>query len=256
MANGRVDMTEANEPDKKNNGTETTKDEVILELEEEAAKAPIDDEEPIDLVDVAEESPVEKQDDGVKAGEQAPLEETKGDEEIIDLLEAAEEHKPVEDEPIIELIEEATEETKGDEEIADLIEAAEQINNIEEPVSDAADTSQEFDDIDEFDNNLIEETDDFTDELDTAAMMDEAMEDDIADSLGIELDSDEDISGDYFEADKITDEKIDAALERVIKKMFYEKIDRLLIQAIEKTVKMEIERLKKALLEDSPDGEK
>jgi hypothetical protein len=258
MANGRVDMTEANEPDKKNNETEITKDEVILELEEEAAEGPKDDEEPIDLVDVAEESPVEKQDDGVEIGEQAPIEGTKGDEEIIDLLEveAAEEQKPAEDEPIIELIEEATEETKGDEEIADLIEAAEQINNIEEPVSDAADTSQEFDDIDEFDNNLIEETDDFTDELDTAAMMDEAMEDDIADSLGIELDSDEDISGDYFEADKITDEKIDAALERVIKKMFYEKIDRLLIQAIEKTVKMEIERLKKALLEDSPDGEK
>ncbi len=248
-------MTEANEPDKKNNETETTKDEVILELEEEAAKGPKDDEEPIDLVDVAEESPVEKQDDGVKAGEQAPLEETKGDEEIIDLLEAAEEQKPVEDEPIIELIEEATEETKGDEEIVDLIEAAEQINNIDEPVSDTADTSQEFD-IDEIDNNLIEETDDFTDELDTVAMMDEAMEDDITDSLGIELDSDEDISGDYFEADKISDEKIDAALERVIKKMFYEKIDRLLLQAIEKTVKMEIERLKKALLEDSPDGEK
>ncbi|MGD8980176.1 MAG: hypothetical protein PVF42_01205, partial [Desulfobacterales bacterium] len=72
------------------------------------------------------------------------------------------------------------------------------------------------------------------------------------DSLGIELNSKEDIS----EADGITDEKIDAALERVIKKLFYEKIDGLLAQAIEKTVTREIEKLKKALLEDSPDGEK
>ena len=78
------------------------------------------------------------------------------------------------------------------------------------------------------------------------------MEDDFTDSLGIELDSKEDIS----EADSITDEKIEAALERVIKKMFYEKIDGLLAHAIEKTVTREIEKLKKALLEDSPDGEK
>ena len=84
----------------------------------------------------------------------------------------------------------------------------------------------------------------------------EASEDDFADSLGIELDSKEDISEDLFEADRITDEKIEAALERVIKKVFYEKIDGLLAEAIEKTVTREIERLKKALLEDSPDGEK
>jgi hypothetical protein len=82
------------------------------------------------------------------------------------------------------------------------------------------------------------------------------LDDDFADSLGIELDSQEDISGDLLEPDKITDEKIEAALERVIKKVFYEKIDRLLAEEIEKTVTREIEKLKKALLEDSPDGEK
>ena len=84
----------------------------------------------------------------------------------------------------------------------------------------------------------------------------EASEDDFADSLGIELDSKEDISEDLFEADRITDEKIEAALERVIKKVFYEKIDGLLAEAIEKTVTREIEKLKKALLEDTPEGEK
>ena len=128
--------------------------------------------------------------------------------------------------------------------------------DIGEPVADDADLSHEFDDIDELDNDLIKETDDFTDEFDMDAITDEAPEGDFTDSLGIELDSKEDISGDLFEPDNITDEKIEAALERVIKKVFYEKIERLLAEAIEKTVTREIEKLKKALLEDSPDGEK
>lgn len=256
MPNGRADMTEPNEPGKTNNDTESTKDEAIIELKEEITDA------------------------------------RTGDEEIIDLLEAAEEQKPVEDEAIIELKEEAAEEATGDEGIIDLLEAAEEspkedqdesvateeqkpteddgyidltvtiserrqeVEDTGEPVADKADLSREFDDIDELDSDLIKETDDFTDEFDTAAIMDKASDDDFADSLGIELDSKEDISGDLLEPDSITDEKIEASLERVIKKVFYEKIDRLLAEAIEKTVKKEIEKLKKALLEDSPDGEK
>lgn len=249
-------MTEPNEPDKKNNDTESTNDEAIIELKEEITDA------------------------------------RTGDEEIIDLLEAAEEQEPVEDEAIIELKEEVTEEATGDEGIIDLLEAAEEspkedqdesvateeqkpteddgyidltvtiserrreVEDTGEPVADKADLSREFDDIDELDSDLIKETDDFTDEFDTAAIMDKVSDDDFADSLGIELDSKEDISGDLLEPDSITDEKIEASLERVIKKVFYEKIDRLLAEAIEKTVKKEIEKLKKALLEDSPDGEK
>jgi len=224
MTNGRADMTEPNEPDKKKNETESTTDEAIIELEEEAAGGP------------------------------------KGDEEIIDLLEAVEEQEPVEDEAIIELKEETIDEPKGDEEIIDLLEAAEEspqeIEDIGEPISEAAAASHAFDDIDELDNDLIKETVDFADELDTDATIDDALEDDFADSLGIELDSKEDFSGDLIEADRITDEKIEAALERVIKKVFYEKIDRILAGAIEKSVTREIEKLKKALLEDPPGGEK
>ena len=37
-------MAEPNEPDKKNNETESTKDEAIIELEEEAAEGPKGDE--------------------------------------------------------------------------------------------------------------------------------------------------------------------------------------------------------------------
>jgi len=88
MANGGADMTEPNEPDKKNNETESTKDEAIIELEEEAAEGPT------------------------------------GDEEIIDLLQAAEEPDPMEDEAIIGLKEETKDEPTGDEEIIDLLEAA------------------------------------------------------------------------------------------------------------------------------------
>jgi hypothetical protein len=91
-------MTEPTKPDSKNN-----EDELIIELEEEAAEDPKGDEETIDLVDAVEESPLEKQDDVVETKEQAPIElkeettsELKGDEEIIDLLQAAEEQEPVE----------------------------------------------------------------------------------------------------------------------------------------------------------------
>jgi hypothetical protein len=242
MVNGGADMTEPNEPDKKNEETELTKEEAPIELKEETTDAQT------------------------------------GDEEIIDLLEAAEEQKPMEDEAIIELEEEVAEAPKGDEDIIDLTEAAEdspkkdqdesiaaekqtendtyidltvtisessrEIEDVGEPIADEADLSQEFDDIDELDNDLIKETVNNTDELGADAIMDEALEDDFTDSLGI------------FKADSITDEKFEAALERVIKKVYHEKIDRLLAEAIEKTVTREIEKLKKALLEDSPDSEK
>ena len=46
---------------------------------------------------------------------------------------------------------------------------------------------------------------------------------------------------------------LEAALEKVIKKMFGDKIDHLLNAAIEKTVSTEIARLKKQLLEDNPE---
>jgi len=256
MANGRADMTEPNEPDKKNNETESTNDEAIIELKEEITDARTGDEEIIDLLEAAEEQePVE--DEAIIELKEEATEEPKGDEDIIDLLETAEESpKKDQDESI------ATEEQKSKEEdtyidlTVTISESHRKREDIGEPVADEADLSQEFDNIDELDNDLIKEADDFTDELDTDVIMDKVPEDDFADSLGIELDSKDDISGDLLEPDSITDEKIEAALERVIKKVFYEKIDRLLAESIEKTVKKEIEKLKKALLEDSPDGEK
>jgi hypothetical protein len=49
----------------------------------------------------------------------------------------------------------------------------------------------------------------------------------------------------------VSAEQVDAALERVVKKMYAEKIDRILVEVIEKTVTKEIEKLKRIILEDT-----
>ncbi len=49
----------------------------------------------------------------------------------------------------------------------------------------------------------------------------------------------------------LTDAQVEAALERVVEKIYGEKIEQMMIQTIEKTVKREIEKIKNALLEDT-----
>ena len=82
------------------------------------------------------------------------------------------------------------------------------------------------------------------------------LSDDFVDSLGMEFDFKEDISEDFLDAEKVSDAQMEAALERVIKKMFYEKIDGILVEVIEKTVTRELERLKSVLLQDAEGNEK
>ena len=55
------------------------------------------------------------------------------------------------------------------------------------------------------------------------------------------------------QAETITIDQLELALENVIKKMFSDKIETILHDVIEKTVTTEIDRLKKLLLEDSAD---
>lgn len=228
-------MTEPNEPDKKIEKTESTED----------------DDHIIDLVDAVE---------------------TEDDDQIIDLVDAVEME---DDDQIIDLVDDAVEISQKDdsesivggvpepvenETIIDLVESIgetpEEIEEIGEPILETVEDSQDIDDTPEFEDNLIVEAVDFDDKFDTESIVPEALKDDFADSLGVELDSNEDISKNTLEADKVSDEQVEAALERVIKKLFYEKIDRLLVETIEKTVTKEIERLKKALLEDQAYGEK
>lgn len=254
-------MTESNEPEKKDETAEPTEDDPIIELKDEMAVDPADDDETVDLTEIVEESPAEDKDETVEAGtdtrvsNEAPLspepeEALKGDEEIIDLLQAVEEPVAID-----------TKETVSeDEAIIDLTETAGEtpleIEDIGEPLPEDFDMATEFDDISELDRDLIQEATDAADEPDSKTMVDDVLKDDFADSLGIELDSEEDAQKNLFDADKVTGEQVEAALEGVIKKMFYEKIDRLLVDTIEKTVTREIERLKKALLDDATDSEK
>ena len=233
-----VDMTINGKPDKNTERTEPAEDEEIIELKEE-----IDDDEILDLLDAVEELPIE--------GEQILeltdeiIESSQNDEKIIDLMNTVEEIsiEPDEEEEIIELIAEP-----GD--------TPEEIAEIGESVFTTGDPSPEFEDIPGLESDLFEETIDFDTEFDQKVSLDPSVKDDFADSLGIEIETGDDILEGSLEAGRVSDEQIAAALERVIKKMFYEKIDGILVEVIEKTVKREIERLKNILLEEESGSEK
>ena len=214
-------MTYNNEPDKIIEGAELPEEEEIIELTEEATDALPDDDEIIDLVDAADELPIDSEKESLVAEAAEPTK----DEEIIDLTEA------ISDSP-------------------------QEIEEIGEPIHVAAEASADADDSPALEAEPIEEAIDFHDELDEAVGLDQALQDDFADSLGMELDSDEDDSKDLSEAVDVSYEQVETALERVIKKMFYEKIDGILVEVIEKTVTSEIERLKNILLEDAAGNEK
>lgn len=96
------------------------------------------------------------------------------------------------------------------------------------------------------------------DELDSEFAMDESMEDDLMGTLGMELDieSEKDKEEELPEIKDISGEQVEAALERVIRKMFYEKIDHILADVIDKTVSKEIETLKGKMLKDAGGNEK
>lgn len=91
-------------------------------------------------------------------------------------------------------------------------------------------------------------------------------EDDFMESLGMEIDDDEDEDAADAQAapapspgadlggfPEITPEQVDAALERVVQKMFYDRIDRILVDVIERRVKREIDRIKGILMDESGD---
>jgi hypothetical protein len=151
------------------------------------------------------------------------------------------------DNEIIELKEEMMEEPQEEEDIIDLFDTIDQPAVGDGTEDAAADVIAPEDD-----EMVLALDDEISKELD----LDKGLKNDIADSLGMELDSSEDDSKDLFGLEDVSEEAVEAALERVIKKMFYEKIDRVLVEVIEKTVTKEIERLKGVLLEDATDKEK
>ena len=193
---------------------------------------PADDEEIIELKDEIEDGPED-------------------DDDILDLLDTVEE-LPVEDQDdeILELTDEIIEPSEDDDEIIDLMDTVQEISLEPEALS------SKSDDIPDLDSDLFEETIDFDEELDQETAPDPSAKDDFTDSLGIELETREDIPEVSLKTDRVSDEQIAAALEGVIKKMFYEKIDGILVEVIEKTVRNEIERLKNILLDEESGREK
>lgn len=212
-------MTDNNDPDKKIEGVESTEDEEIIELKEEAIDMAQDDEEIIDLLEAADEPDVEDEKEGVVA------QEVESSKEIITLTEA-------------------------------MSDTPQEIEEIGEPIHITVKTSQEAEDLTDLNADLLEEPSVLDDELGEEPSIDQALSDDFVDSLGMELDSKEDVSEDLLKSEKVSDAQMEAALERVIKKMFYEKIDGILVEVIEKTVTREIERLKSILLQDAAGNEK
>jgi hypothetical protein len=212
-------MTSNNDPDKKMEKVESTEDEEIIELKEEAIDMSQDDEEIIDLLEAADEPDVEDEKQGVIA------QEVESSEEIIPLTE-------------------------------ELSDTPQEIEEIGEPLHITLDTSEEVEDLTDLHADLLEEPGVLNDEFGQEVAADQSLSDDFVDSLGMQLDSKEDISEDVLESEKVSDAQMEAALERVIKKMFYEKIDGILVEVIEKTVTREIERLKSILLQDASGNEK
>jgi hypothetical protein len=224
MENGGVDMTINEKPDKNTERTEPAEDEGIIELKDGIE----DDDDILDLLDAVEELSIEDQ------------------KEIV----LGETEEPVEDDEILELTDEVIEPSHDDEAIIDLMDTVEEISiETEAPIA-------KSDDIPDLESDLFEETIDVDEELDHEAAPDLSLKDDFADSLGIEVETGEDIPEVSLKGDRVSDEQVEAALERVVKKMFYEKIDGILVEVIEKTVKTEIERLKSIMLEEESGSEK
>jgi len=212
-------MTDKNDPDKKTEGADSTQDEEIIELQEETFVASQDDEEIIDLLEAVDEPEVED----IK--ESVSTQEATSAEDIITVTEA-------------------------------MSDPPQEIEEIGESINMTADTSQEAEDLIELEPDLLEEPSELNDELDEEASFDQDLSDDFIDSMGMELDAKEDVSEDLLDTEKVSDAQMEAALERVIKKMFYEKIDGILVEVIEKTVTRELERLKSILLEEAAGDEK
>jgi len=145
------------------------------------------------------------------------------------LMEAA---IPEDDEPILDLTDEVIDTPEAAEKIIDLSEDV-------DPLTATAEMEHAFDD----DLGIDHEKDDFVDSL--------GMEIDVEADVEIVSGADKAVGAALPEGADISGAQLDAALERVIRKMFYDKIDRVLVEVIEKTVTREIERLKSILLEEA-----
>ena len=234
-----------------------------------AADENADDEEIIDLADM--ETAIEA--DGPNSGiEDSKDEEEEEEEEIIDLLDtvaletrAAEVddtvgHVPPEEtletdmpdsekEPNISTTEksapmaEENQETRLPDENADddeIIDLAEMGTAIEPNISDNAEEDSEEDEVIDLVDSVVPETPIVED------IPDDTLEEGLSPTAPSEPSTDTTVP--------LTEQELEAALERTIRKIYAEKIEHLMIQTIEKTVQREIEKIKQALMENDDDA--
>ncbi len=171
------------------------------------------------------------------------------DEEIIELIEVVE-NPPVKDERVTEPAEEIKEESEDDEEIIKLVDLINDVSGQAEKKSELT--------TDALGMNLNLERDISEDLSDTDQEGEKTLEE-----LGITLEPEgEVIEFVPVEADLVEESQalasvpqvqVEAAIERVINKMFSEKIEPLIVEVIEKAFTKEIERLKGILIEDATD---
>jgi hypothetical protein len=233
-------------------------EEVTADMDEEL------DDDIIDLEDVAttlepDMADPEPETDTLTADEVQPETEPDEDEPVIDLLDVADIDTPGED---------AVEPPEDDDE-AGIID----LTDIEEPESD----NEEFAELQSRAEAMLTDTSESTVESDQD-LLDEETPEEAAETAGPDADfrvMDEEDA--LFEPEPVpqpdaavptfspvampespaadpiqpTDQQVEAALERVIEKIYGQKIEQMMVQAIEKTVKREIEKIKTALLEDS-----
>ena len=209
------------------------------------------------------------------------------DDEIIDLTQVIEEAK---EDDIIDLTnvlggpEKEAEAPAAENDL--LLDEDEDIIELDEEISDGDDDDESEEDIIDLDEQVFEEDseeaeEDIIDltEVDLASenateASPENAENNSVDRNTSEVDDDDDDQAlllDQEEADAdlekavpspiappadapvFTEEQLEAALERTIRKLYAEKIEQLMIETVKKTVNQEIEKIKRALLESDDD---
>jgi len=158
------------------------------------------------------------------------------------------------DQEVIEPAEAVDETTIEDEEVTEPADASDDLGILTDDILEKSiglDDSLEMDNglIDSLGMNLGPETDISEDLLDTGEGEKQPFEE-----VGLDLESK--IASDEPEPLSIPSDLVEAALERVINKIFSEKFEGILIRVIEKAVTKEIDKLKSSLLEDSIGNEK
>jgi hypothetical protein len=228
--------------------------------ETEHGKSAAEDDE---IIELSDDLILEEEDDGViDLVDLAEIEEPPGPATSIDRPEPSREP---EEEEVVDLSEMVLER-----DIADDVEAIRSIEPDDEPTP-AFELEPPFAELEQADAEELPDIDALLEESPDATTPEEEKNiDELAASLGINLADAEPVetaadgavseretgpqAAPAINLQDVSAEQLDAALERVIEKVYGEKIEGLLFEAIEKKITREIERLKTALLKDDTDS--